>query len=198
MCKSNVEKLLQLRHGVVGTLDRVSDGARVVVDLPIVAALESLVAKEVDVLVLDAGEALCGVGFGLDLGQAVSLVPAVREDVERDLSADRIAWGGTVSRGNVGARRCNSRQTNVGELLLDGLNHLGSALVGLVPRFKLVSFGLAGVTADRADVDHTVAEFDEGAAHGGQAFEVGDVFQAELGQLLVLFFTDPLEERVGW
>jgi len=58
MSKSNVEKLLQLRHGIFGTLNRVSGGSRVLVDLPVVAALEGLVAEEVDILVVDAGETL--------------------------------------------------------------------------------------------------------------------------------------------
>ena len=58
MYMSNVEKLLQSRHGILWPLDGVSDGSRVLIDLPVIAALEGLVAKKVNVLVVDAGEAL--------------------------------------------------------------------------------------------------------------------------------------------
>ena len=61
--------------------------ARVLENLVVVAALVRLVSKEVDLAVLDAGDLL----LGLDVLQTVSLVPAGREDVEGDLSADRVA-----------------------------------------------------------------------------------------------------------
>lgn len=64
------------------------NGARVDVDLVVVAALERLVAKEVDCRVLDAAGL---VGLGLDVAQAKRLVPARGEDVERDLAADRVS-----------------------------------------------------------------------------------------------------------
>jgi len=83
----DAERLLEDANGVLRVLDRVPDRPLVAVDLPIVAALERLVAKEVDVLVLDAGHVL----LGLDVLQAVRLVPAGGEDVEGDLAADRIA-----------------------------------------------------------------------------------------------------------
>jgi len=44
-----------------------ANGSFVVVNLPVVAALEALVAEEVDVLVLDAGQALGRVGLGFDV-----------------------------------------------------------------------------------------------------------------------------------
>jgi hypothetical protein len=53
-----------------------------------------------------------------------------------------------------------------------------------------------GVPADGADVDHAVAELDEGAALDGDV-EVGDVVEGEVGELLVLVFADPLDEAVG-
>jgi hypothetical protein len=44
-----------------------ANGSFVVVNLPVVAALEALVAEEVDVLVVDTGQALGRVGFGFDV-----------------------------------------------------------------------------------------------------------------------------------
>ena len=61
--------------------------ARVLENLVVVAALVRLVAKEVDSAVLDSRDLL----LGLDVLQAVSLVPAGGEDVEGDLAADRVA-----------------------------------------------------------------------------------------------------------
>ena len=63
-----------------------TDSARVLKDLVVVAALVSLVAEEVDGAVFDAADLL----FGLDVLQAVRLVPAGGEDVEGDLAADGV------------------------------------------------------------------------------------------------------------
>jgi uncharacterized protein (UPF0210 family) len=65
----------------------VAGDARVTVDLPVVAALEGLVAEEVDRLVLDAAGFL---GLILEVAQAVRLVPARGKDVEGELAADGI------------------------------------------------------------------------------------------------------------
>jgi hypothetical protein len=65
----------------------VAHSARVLENLVVVAALVRLVAKEVDSAVLDSRDLL----LGLDVLQAVSLVPAGGEDVEGDLAADRVA-----------------------------------------------------------------------------------------------------------
>lgn len=59
----------------VCVLDRVADGAWVLVDLVVVATLEELVAEKVD---------LVKVGLR-QVPQAEGLVPARREEVERDL-----------------------------------------------------------------------------------------------------------------
>jgi hypothetical protein len=81
-----VEQLLQLSHCLLRAGHTVAHSARVLEDLVVVAALVRLVAEEVDLGVLDAGDLL----LGLDVLQAVSLVPAGREDVKGDLSADRV------------------------------------------------------------------------------------------------------------
>lgn len=58
---------------------------RVRVYLVIVPALERLIPEEVYRRVIDAARLL---GFGLEVLQAVPLVPARRKDVEGDLAAD--------------------------------------------------------------------------------------------------------------
>ena len=82
-----VEQLLQLSDGLLGAGDAVADGAGVLEDLVVVAALVGLVAEEVDGAVLDAADLL----LGFDVLQAVGLVPASGEDVEGDLAADGVA-----------------------------------------------------------------------------------------------------------
>ncbi len=61
--------------------------ARIGVDLPVVAALGGLVAKEVDCLVLDAVGLL---GLVLEVAYAVGLVPARGEYVEGELATDGV------------------------------------------------------------------------------------------------------------
>lgn len=62
-----------------------TNSPRILVNLVVVAALERLVAEEVDGGVLDAVGLL---GLVLEVLQAVGLVPAGGEDVEGDLAAD--------------------------------------------------------------------------------------------------------------
>ena len=59
-----------------------ADGPGILIDLIVIPALKGLVAEEVDVLVVDAGEMLSRICLCLDMLQAVRLVPAVREDIE--------------------------------------------------------------------------------------------------------------------
>lgn len=82
---SKIEKPLQLLHGIVRTLDSVSNRPRVRVNLIVIASDKALVAEEVDVLVFSARNIL----LGLDVLQAIGLVPTGRENVKRDLAADR-------------------------------------------------------------------------------------------------------------
>lgn len=82
-----VKQLLQLSDSLLGASNAVANGARVLEDLVVVAALVGLVAEEVDGAVLDAADLL----LGFDVLQAVGLVPASGEDVEGDLAADGVA-----------------------------------------------------------------------------------------------------------
>lgn len=63
-----------------------SDRSWVRVDFVVVATSKRFVAEKVDSLVLDTRDVL----LGLDVLQAVGLVPAGRENVKRDLAPNRV------------------------------------------------------------------------------------------------------------
>jgi hypothetical protein len=90
---SDAESLSDLLEAVGGILDRMADGSGVLVDLVVVTTRESLVAEEVDGLVVDAGDVL----LVLNMLQAVGLVPAIWKDVEGDLTAYRVAGEKSVA-----------------------------------------------------------------------------------------------------
>lgn len=79
----NLDRLLRI-------LDRMSDSTRILVDLVVVAALVCLVAEEMNFRVFGAGDFFF-LGYVL---QAIGFVPAGREDVEGNLSADGVSDGG--------------------------------------------------------------------------------------------------------
>jgi hypothetical protein len=153
----------------------VANGSLVCEDLIVVAAWGGLVTEEVDVLVGDAPGLL---GLGLEVLEAVGLIPPGGEDVEGDLAAN------------------GEGQAEVGEALLEGGDKGLADLGGLVVGLEVVALLGGGVTADGADVDHAVAELDKGAALDRDV-EVGDVVEAEVGELLVLVLADPADEAVG-
>lgn len=88
----------------------------------------------------------------------------------------------------------NSRQAKVGEGGLDVLDELLTNAVLEIVLLVLVALLDAGVTTDGADVDHAIAELDEGAALLGD-LKVGNVVQDELDELLVGLLANPLDER---
>lgn len=61
-----------------------TDRARVGVDLIVIATDETFVTEEVDGLVIHSGDTL----LGRDVLQAIGLVPASGEDIERDLTTN--------------------------------------------------------------------------------------------------------------
>ncbi len=106
-------------------------------NLPIIAPLIRLIPEKVHRRKVHlAPRALL---LGLDVLQAIRLVPAGREDVEGDLAADGIG------------------ETEVGELLFQGGDEGGADVVCGVVRFEGVAFGGGGVAAYGGDVDHAVA-----------------------------------------
>lgn len=97
----------------------------------VIATHEALVTEEVDVLVLGARDIL----LGLDVLQAVGFVPAGRENVERNLAADGKAVIMRVSsiHSQLQSLLLNHlRETKIGELLLQGLDHVPPNVVHLV------------------------------------------------------------------
>jgi hypothetical protein len=104
---------------------------------------------------------------------------------------------GQVSAGHVGYLDGHIRKSDVREFFLDRSNHVLSALALLVPSFELVSFRFTGVTADWADIDHAVAKLNERTPHARETFQLREISQNKLGQLLVFLFPQPLYERVG-
>lgn len=88
------------------------------------------------------------------------------------------------------------RQAQVAEALAQLGDKLLADLGLLVVFVEGEALGVGGVPADGADVDHAVAELDKGAALDGDV-KVGDVVQAEVGELLVVVLAEPLDEAVG-
>lgn len=115
-----------------------TDRARVGVDLIVIATNKTLVTEEVDGLVLGSGDVL----LGLDVLQAVGLVPASGEDVERDLATNGEALFRKrqfpSSAVNIVAVE-DLRETRVGELLLQGLHHILPNVVDLIVANAIVS-----------------------------------------------------------
>jgi hypothetical protein len=85
---SQPEQLSDLRHRVLWILDTMADRSRILEDLVVVAALESLVAEEVDCGVFHSSRQVLLV---LDVLETIPLVPTHWEDVEGDLAADRVS-----------------------------------------------------------------------------------------------------------
>lgn len=81
------------------------------------------------------------------------------------------------------------------KLLLEDGDELLANLCGLVKGSKVVTLLVAGVTANRANVDHAIAELDEGTTLDGDV-EIGNVVQAEVGKLLVPVLANVLDEAV--
>jgi hypothetical protein len=89
--QSQVEKLLENPDRVLRTLDSMTGRSGILIYLIIIAILEALIAEEVDGIVVNTGQMLSRVSFGLDMLQAVCFIPTARENIEGDLTADRVA-----------------------------------------------------------------------------------------------------------
>ena len=148
-----LQQLLQLRIRIIRVLNLVANRPLVTVNLPVVAALVRLVAEEVDLVVDDSSLLL-----RLDVPQAVGLVPAGGKDVKGDLAADGVC------------------EACVGEGFFELDDHGLPDLVLEIKLLVLVALFSGGVATDRGDVNHAVAELDEGTTLDGDV-EVGDVVQ---------------------
>src|SRR3989338_8126693 len=140
---SNSEFSCENTNSILPSLDSVADHSFRVVDFIIISTRESLVTKEVNRLELIANEL-----------QTVRLIPAFRENIETDLTADAV-----LDLGEVG-----------GKVRLDRGDQFTADVVFLVVLLEGIALALGAAAADGADVDHAVAELEEGAADDG----VGD------------------------
>lgn len=82
---SEVKQLLDLRVRIIRIENRMSNRPRIRENLVVIATRESLVAKEVDSCIFDPTGLL---GLPLQMSQTVSLIPTLREYVERDLATN--------------------------------------------------------------------------------------------------------------
>ncbi len=77
---SQAEQLAALRHGILRTSSSVAQHAGVGEDLIVVATRKGLISKKVNFVIFPI----------MDIVKSVSFIPALREDVEGDLAADRV------------------------------------------------------------------------------------------------------------
>lgn len=156
----------------------------------VIAALMSLVAKEVNCVVADSS----GLGsIGLQMTKTIRLVPTARKDVERNLATYRES----VQSLSIERDRCEAfeslRQAQVREFLPENRNEGLADLVDLVKRFKFVSFLKCRVTTMWTDVHHSIPELHKGPSLDGNV-EVCDVVQDEVDKFLVLGLAEKLDE----
>jgi hypothetical protein len=140
----------------------------VIVDLIIISALESLVAEEVNRRIRHTPRLLPLV---LEMLQAIRLIPPSGEDIEGDLPADGISTHIIAIRsspcvqirGGTWVAKDNSREPQVGKLLLQLLDKLlphPMFLVVLLIRIPLLH---ARIPAHGAHVNHAIPELHERA-----------------------------------
>ena len=98
--------------------------------------------------------------------------------------------------GRVGAGNKCVLQTQMTETLTQLGDKLLADLGLLIILLKGIALIGASIPANGADIDHAIAELDEGAALDGDV-EVGNVVQAEVGELLVLVLAEPADEAGG-
>lgn len=98
---SQVEELFQLRHRILRIFHRVSNGSCIFEDFEVVSTLERLVAEKVDGRVVDAARKSL---FVLNVLQAVSFIPALRENIEGDLTADGVSVRRKLATDYLGAK----------------------------------------------------------------------------------------------
>ena len=85
-----IEQFSQNANGVFWPIDGVTGGARILVNLIIIASLERFIAKEMYRLVVDTRQILALVRLGFNMFQTIGFVPTMREDVEGDHTTNGI------------------------------------------------------------------------------------------------------------
>jgi hypothetical protein len=87
------------------------------------------------------------------------------------------------------------RKTQIRELLPNSMHKLLANLMLEIKLLILIALLDCSIPANRADIDHAIAELDKRAALHGDV-QVGDVVQDEAHQLLVVVLANPLDETV--
>ena len=136
-------------------------------DLVVVATIIALISPEVDLIVVVLNEL-----------EAEGLVPALREDIERDLASN------------------GESKVEVGKLRLKCSDHGLADEGSLIVILKLISLSLGAVSADRANIDHTITELNESSSLDGD-IKVGDVVKDEVNQSLKGGLTDMATETLS-
>lgn len=142
---------MELGHSVFGARDGVAEDVGMAKDFIVVAAGRSLITEEVDSLET----------FALQVIQAESLIPALGENINGNLATD-----GELK--SVGIKA-----------LSEFLDKLWSDVFLGVKISKSKTLIVGAVTADRRNVDHSVAVFDKGSPLDGN-LEVGEVVEDKL------------------
>lgn len=181
-------------EAVIGVGNTVADRARVLVDLVVVAALVGLVAEEVDGGVLDA---IWLLGIGLEVLEAVGLVPAGWEDVEGDLTADGVA---VLLLLELGRMRCEwrgvLRQANIRKLLAEHIHKRLADLVLQIVLLVLIPLLRTRITPNGANIDHPIPELDKRAPLN-RNIQIRNIMQDELDQLLIPILANPIDEALA-
>lgn len=171
-----------------------ADRPWVLVDLVVISSLVGLVAEKVDSRVFDSAWLL---GLSLEMCQAVSLIPAVREDIERDGASN----GKTVftSKSTIASqyqiRAWNSRQPQIRKLLPQNTNKSLSDLVLLIILIERIPLLHTSIPSNGRDINHAIPKLYKRAPLNGN-IQIRDVMQDKLDELLVLVLAQPLDKRV--
>ena len=100
--------------------------------------------------------------------ETVGFVPALRDNIEGNLTTNQVY------------------EVVVRELLLENIDHLLTNMVFLVIKAKGITLLLRAIATDRADVEHSRTEFDEGASlHWDIQFT--NIAQDKVDELVQLF-----------
>mmetsp|Transcript_24707 Transcript_24707/g.59566 ORF Transcript_24707/g.59566 Transcript_24707/m.59566 type:complete len:225 (+) Transcript_24707:291-965(+) len=130
---STREKFCALFFGILGRSHGMSNRPIRRKDLIVISALERLITKEMNLIVISL----------LQILETISLIPPGGKDIERDLTTD--------AEGEIKIRK----------LLLHRGDHIFANAAREINLFVVVAFFSRAITADRTDVHHATAEFNE-------------------------------------
>lgn len=162
----------------------------ILVDLVVVATYHSLVAKEVDLVVLDAIGKLV---VGFDVVETVGLVPAVGKDIEGDHTANGVATSTSLAFSIHAKGDKSSRQPEIWKLLLQRLHKLRPNPMLKIIFIKIRPLLITRVPTHRTNINHAIPELHKRASHN-RYLQIRNISQAELNELLVFLLAEPADE----